>query len=97
MTEQDQILLDDFKAKLRLFMLKHDSLKKDKQQLQEQVAFLKKEIIALKTENEHLVRKYDNLKIAKVLSGSDNEKQQVKQRINKIVREIDKCIAQLNV
>ena len=97
MTDQDQNLLDDFKAKLRFFMQKHDRLKHEKERLIGELDKLKNEIDTLKTENERLARKYDNLKIAKVLSVTDNEKQQVKQRINRIVREIDKCIAQLNV
>ncbi|MCW0481756.1 hypothetical protein [Gaoshiqia sediminis] len=97
MTEQDQILLDDFKAKLRLLIRRHDHSKQEKQQLSERVSLLENEIAALKSENERLVKKYDDLKAAKVLSVSDPEKLQVKQRINKIVREIDKCIAQLNV
>ena len=97
MTDQDRNLLDSFKAKLWLLMEKYDHLKEERQQFAEQVNLLENEIKALKTENERLVRKYDNLKIAKVLSVTDNEKQQVKLRINRIVREIDKCIAQLNV
>lgn len=97
MTEQDQILLEDIKAKLRLLIKRHDSVKSEKKQLQMQVFELQKEIAGLKTENDYLVKKYEDLKVAKVLSVSDGEKKQVKQRINKIVREIDKCIAQLNV
>jgi vacuolar-type H+-ATPase subunit D/Vma8 len=97
MTEQDQILLDDFKARLRLLIRRHDQLKSEKQQLLDQFELLKNEISALKAENRELLIKYDNLKIARVLTVSDDEKQQAKQRINKIVREIDKCIAQLNV
>ncbi len=97
MTEQDQILLDDFKAKLRLLIKRYDQLKQDKQQLLEKINLLENELSELKSENDRLVKKYDDLKIAKVLSADDDEKQLVKQRINKIVREIDKCIAQLNV
>lgn len=97
MTEQDQILLEDFKAKLRILIKRHDSLRTEKQQLSEQVKLLNDEIAGLKSENEDLVRKYENLKIAKVLSVNENDSKLVKQRIGKIVREIDKCIAQLNV
>ena len=97
MTEQDQILLDDFKARLRLLIHRHDRLKAEKQQLLDQLELMRNEISVLKAENRELFIKYDNLKIARVLSVSDDDKQQAKQRINKIVREIDKCIAQLNV
>ncbi len=97
MTEQDKILLEDFKAKFRMLIKRQESLKTDKQQLIEQVELLKNEIVGLKSENEALIKKYDDLKVAKVLSVKDDENKLVKQRINKIVREIDKCIAQLNV
>jgi len=97
MTGEDQLLLDDFKAKLRLLMKRYSTLKNEKQELLEKIAGLEQNIADLKGENEELVKKYDDLKIAKVLSFEDGDKKMVKQRINKIVREIDKCIAQLNV
>lgn len=80
-----------------MLIRRHDQLKSEKQQLFDQLELLKNEISVLKAENKELLIKYDNLKIARVLTVSDDEKQQAKQRINKIVREIDKCIAQLNV
>ena len=36
------------------------------------------------------------LKIAKALIGSEEDSHEAKQKINRIVREIDKCIALLN-
>ena len=51
-----------------------------------------------KTEKEliELNRKYDTLKIAKSLLVSSDDKHDAKIRVNKMVREIDKCIALLN-
>jgi chromosome segregation ATPase len=44
-----------------------------------------------------LEKKYDNLKIAKVLSSLPGEDvHETKIQVNRIVREIDKCIALLN-
>jgi len=97
MTEQDQILLEDFKAKLRLLMKRHNTLKAERQELLVKVAGLQEKVAGLESEKEQLVKKYEDLKVAKVLSVGDDETRQVKQRITKIVREIDKCIAQLNV
>jgi len=97
MTGEDQILLEDFKAKLRLLMKRHNSLKEEKQALLNKLSELGNTIAELKSKNDQLVKKYEDLKVAKVLSVGDDEKKQVKQRINKIVREIDRCIAQLNV
>lgn len=97
MTGEEQLLLDDFKAKLRMLMKRHAALKAEKQDLITKLGELENTVAELKNENEELVKKYDDLKVAKVLSVGDDERKQVKLRINKIVREIDKCIAQLNV
>ena len=39
---------------------------------------------------------YTNLKTARILSINDNELRDTKQRLAKLVREVDKCIALLN-
>ena len=40
--------------------------------------------------------KYDNLKLAKSIASTDENTHDVKIKVNRIVREIDKCIALLN-
>lgn len=97
MTGEEKLLLEDFKAKLRLLMKQHSLLKAEREELKAKLAGLEQDLTNLKSENRELVKKYDDLKVAKVLSVGDDDQRQVKQRINKIVREIDKCIAQLNV
>ena len=97
MTEQDQYLIDEFKTRLRLFIRRQNGLKDENKQLLDQLKTLQTELDGVRQENEMLVKKMENLKLAKVFSASDDDKQDAKQKINKIVREIDKCIAQLNV
>lgn len=97
MTEQDQYLIDEFKTRIRLLIGKQNSLKSENEQLLVQLRNFQDELAEIRKENELLVKKYDNLKLAKVFIASDDEKQDAKQKITKIVREIDKCIAQLNV
>ena len=64
-------------------------LRKDKLQLLEQ--------IRLKTTAfEELERRYENLKLAKAILGSGGNSHDAKIKVNRIVREIDKCIALLN-
>lgn len=96
MTEQDRILLDEFKVKVKQLITLHERAKAEKQQLLKQVEELENEINSLRHEKEMLAKKYDNLKLAKSLLVSDGESQEAKNRISKIVREIDKCIAMLN-
>lgn len=97
MTEQDQYLIDEFKTRLRLLIRKQDRLKDENRQLLDQLKTLQAEVDGIRQENEMLVKKMEDLRLAKVFSASDDDKQDAKQKINKIVREIDKCIAQLNV
>ena len=51
----------------------------------------------LENKLDELEKKYENLKIAKVLSSVPGEDvHETKLQVNRIVREIDKCIALLN-
>ena len=45
---------------------------------------------------EELEHKYNNLKMAKVLTGDVDDGHDARVRVNRIVREIDKCIALFN-
>jgi hypothetical protein len=57
---------------------------------------LKHEIELLKKEKLGLNQKIEQLRLAThILSGVD-ENREAKQKINKLIREIDKCIALLN-
>ena len=40
--------------------------------------------------------KYDTLKMANTILGSDNDKRETKLKINALIREIDHCISQLS-
>lgn len=66
-----------------------NKLLKDKQELSEQLKLKSRAF-------EELEKKYETLKMAKVLTVSDDERQDARMKVNRIVREIDKCIALLN-
>ena len=96
MTDQEKNLLIEFKVKVKQMIAKHEALKQEKYQLQGKIGDLEKSINQLHQENRLLEKKYENLKMAKMLIASDDENKDAKNRIQKIVREIDKCIALLN-
>jgi len=96
MTDQEKNLLVDFKLKVKQIIAKHESLKKEKNQLLEKIGDLEGTIIQLRQENSLIEQKYENLKLARMLNVSDDENKDAKNRIQKLVREIDKCIALLN-
>jgi DNA-directed RNA polymerase specialized sigma54-like protein len=96
MTDLEQNLLMDFKVKVKQIIAQHEALKQEKQLLQEKIGDLGKTIDQLQQKNQLLEQKYENLKLAKVLAVADSDNKDAKNRIQKIVREIDKCIALLN-
>jgi len=96
MTDQEKNLLVDFKAKVKQIIAKNEALKQEKNQLYGKIGDLEKNISQIRQENSLLQKKYENLKLAKMLVASDDENKDAKNRIQKIVREIDKCIALLN-
>jgi transcription initiation factor TFIID subunit TAF12 len=96
MIDPEKNLMIDFKGKVMQLIAKHDSLKREKSQLQLKIDELEKSINQQNQEKSFLEQKYENLKIAKMLAASDDENKDAKSKIQKIVREIDKCIALLN-
>jgi predicted nuclease with TOPRIM domain len=96
MTDQEKNLLVDFKLKIKQIIAKHEAIKQEKNQLLEKIDNLENTITQLQKENRFIEQKYENLKLARMLDASDDENKDAKNRIQKLVREIDKCIALLN-
>jgi len=57
---------------------------------------LSKNLMIVKKENEELKLKYNNTELAKAITDSSGNNHDAKIKVNRIVREIDKCIALLN-
>jgi len=96
MTDLENNLLIDFKIKVKQIIAKHKTLKQEKHQLLGKIGDLEQTINQLSQENCLLEKKYENLKLAKLFAASDDDHKDAKSRIQKLVREIDKCIALLN-
>lgn len=96
MTDSEKNLLMEFKHKVMQVIARHDLLKQEKRQLLGKIGGLEENIHQLNQENRLLEQKYENMKLARMLAASDDENKDAKSRIQKLVREIDKCIALLN-
>jgi len=96
MTDQEKNLLGDFKLKVKFLISQHEALKKEKRQLLEKISELEASVKNLQQENRALEMKYENLKLGRLMVASTDENKDAKGRIQKLVREIDKCIALLN-
>lgn len=96
MTDRDQLLINELKYNIRRLI---DSLEKTKfelEQSKDELRGLELQFETFKAEYDALSRRYENLKVAKALAGGDPDNQAAKQKINTIIREVDKCIALLN-
>jgi len=96
MEEFNDELIISFQNKINTIieLLEHtkeqnNKLLKEKKELSDQLKLMIRAF-------EELEKKYETLKMAKVLQVSDDERHDAKIKVNRIVREIDKCIALLN-
>ena len=96
MTEEDKKLLNTFEGKLRHLFLLYEEVKKEHASLRELLAEKDNEILRMENSRKELEEKYTNLKMARIISINDSELRDTKQRLARLVREVDKCIAMLN-
>ena len=96
MTKEENKLLDIFTSRLRQLMYLHDELKHENAKLKEALNQKDEVISKMKDDYKILEISYTNLKQARIISINDSEVKDTKQRLSKLVREVDKCIALLN-
>jgi chromosome segregation ATPase len=96
MTDEEQILLNNLKINVQQVFYEFASLEDEKIMLEKRVLNLKHEIELLQKEKAEISQKNEQLRLATHLLSGVDENREAKQKINKLVREIDKCIALLN-
>ena len=96
MTGVDDIVIENFESKLNRLMDAYTQLSAENAALREQLIQQSVELAKVREQYDELTASYTNLKLAKVISVSDSEKGETQQRLLKLVREVDRCIALLN-
>lgn len=96
MAEEYNKLLGVFESRVRHLIYLHEELKRENVKLKQTLSEREKELSKAHNDNKELEVRYINLKLAKTISISDSEVKDTKQRLSKLVREVDKCIALLN-
>lgn len=94
-TDQVQII-NDLKSRVRMLIDKLEQEKLDQERLKVMNLELNRKVNINEARISELEQKYSNLKIAKALITESEDMHDAKIKVNKIVREIDKCIALLN-
>ena len=96
MTEEQSKLIANFEARVRQLMFLCDELKQKNAVLEKDLVNEVEKTQSLEEEITRLNLKYDNLKIARIISVKQDDFRGAKKRLSKLVREVDKCIALLN-
>jgi len=89
-------ILKGLKAKTEKMLTLQEALLSDNAQLKLKVNKLQSRVNDLEALKSKLEDQYNVLKIAQNVSGDNDKNLAIKLKINELVREIDKCIAQLN-
>lgn len=96
MTEEHEKMLAVFEARVRQLMFVCDTQRQEIAGLQEILIQKDAEIQQANRQFEELNAKYNNLMVARIISVKEGEVKNARQRLLKLVREVDKCIALLN-
>ena len=82
--------------KLKNLLSNYDFLLKENELLLQNSSKLQHQLLENKQLLKQREQQFKLLKIAKTIEGSDNSTRDTKFKINALIREIDKCIVQLN-
>ena len=94
-TKEDLIL--SLKSKIKTIIDLYENQKNINKELENNNRELKEKLILLENKVSDVEEKYENLRLARALvSPYEEGTHEAKIKVNRIVREIDKCIALLN-
>ncbi|GGG99646.1 hypothetical protein GCM10011416_17530 [Polaribacter pacificus] len=82
--------------RLQTLLANYEFLKEENEVLLQRVNVLQQQLIKSQQVIANQHEQYDLLKMAKTINGSEENTRETKLKINALVREIDKCIVQLN-
>ncbi|MDO9152384.1 MAG: hypothetical protein Q7U47_01525 [Paludibacter sp.] len=89
-------LIKAFESKLRILISEYKSLQEEKLEMGIKLAQKQNDLIEAHHKFQELQKNYDHLLIARNMGVSESEKAESKKRIDKLVREVDNCLALLD-
>ena len=92
---QNEKTLAAFEARVRQLILRFQELKKENEELYQMVEKNEQDIKSLQGQLTQADNDYNSLKMAKMMEISDGDLQGAKDRLSKLIREVNKCISML--
>ena len=90
-------LIVDVKNNLSLLISKQGRLEDDLKKLEQHLEQLQTQLFNANEKVQQLEEENRQLRLAKAVSGVNEDSSEAKDKINELVREIDKCLALLNI
>lgn len=84
-------------TRTRQLLMRHEEMKGELARLREELRLKEERLVSMRSENEELRKKYDHLRMAKYIDMADDDVKDLRGRIRKMVRDIDRCISMLKV
>ena len=88
--------LADFETRVRQMILQFQQLKEENLQLQQQIGEQSQAIEELKARVTQADNDYNSLKMARMLEITDGNLEEAKERLSRMIRQVNKCIAILS-
>ena len=96
MEENSQQVIDSLKSKIKKILALYEALLIENQNLSNKMITYKTEIDQYKLKTKELENKIGKLQLIEAFKASSQDVKEAKQKIGKLVQEIDKCIEMLN-
>ena len=96
MSEKSLLLVRSMRERIHRLFDEYQKVEQKNVSLQVEITAMNNRIGLLEQQLALLTGKYDNLKLAKGFESGFGDNRAVRLTINKLVREIDKCVALLN-
>ena len=88
--------LATFETRVRQMLLRFQELKKENADLCSMLKNSEKDVAGLRAQLEQKQNDYDSLKMAKMIEITDGNLADAKDRLSKLIRDVNKCIAVLS-
>ena len=88
--------LAEFETRVRQMILQFQQLKQENRQLQQQMEEQSQTIEELRARITQADNDYNSLKMARMLEISDGNIEEAKERLSRMIRQVNKCIAILS-
>ena len=90
---QNEKTLTTFETRVRQMILRFQELKKENEELYQMVSKNEQDIKALQGQLTQAGNDYNALKMARMIEITDGDLQGAKERLSKLIRDVNKCIS----